>query len=121
MECWLLLMDAVASSPLGWLCAGVTTLFGVTMLCRAQSSPVHTAKVLLWSLLPSLLCVATLGAGVGLFVAMCLLCSAYLGDRELLPVGDRAVLITGKVLPVCRDKQNLPFLTSGQENFLSSG
>lgn len=114
-------MDAVASSPLGWLCAGVTTLFGVTMLCRAQSSPVHTAKVLLWSLLPSLLCVATLGAGVGLFVAMCLLCSAYLGDRELLPVGDRAVLITGKVLPVCRDKQNLPFLTSGQENFLSSG
>ncbi|XP_014730011.1 PREDICTED: estradiol 17-beta-dehydrogenase 2 [Sturnus vulgaris] len=90
-------MDALASSPLGWLCAGVTTLFGVTVLCVAQRSPVDRAKVLLCSLLPALLCVATLGAGEGLgvFVAMCLLCSACLGDRDLLPVGDRAVLITG--------------------------
>ncbi|KAM7040077.1 17-beta-hydroxysteroid dehydrogenase type 2 isoform 2-T3 [Acridotheres tristis] len=90
-------MDALASSPLGWLCAGVTTLFGVTVLWVAQRSPVDRAKVLLCSLLPALLCVATLGAGEGLgvFVAMCLLCSACLGDRDLLPVGDRAVLITG--------------------------
>ncbi|XP_041314883.1 17-beta-hydroxysteroid dehydrogenase type 2 [Pyrgilauda ruficollis] len=87
-------MDAAASSPLGWLCAGVTSLFGVTM---AQRSPLDKAKVLLCSLLPALLCVAALGAGEGLgvFVAMCLLCSACLGDRDLLPVGDRAVLITG--------------------------
>ncbi|XP_030811935.1 estradiol 17-beta-dehydrogenase 2 isoform X1 [Camarhynchus parvulus] len=87
-------MDAAASSPLGWLCARVTRLFGVTM---AQRSPLDKAKVLLCSLLPALLCVATLGAGQGLgvFVAMCLLCSVCLGDRDLLPVGDRAVLITG--------------------------
>ncbi|XP_064243115.1 17-beta-hydroxysteroid dehydrogenase type 2 isoform X1 [Passer domesticus] len=87
-------MDAAASSPLGWLCAAVTTLFGVTM---AQRSLLDRAKVLLCSLLPALLCVATLGAGEGLgvFVAMCLLCSVCLGDRDLLPVGDRAVLITG--------------------------
>ncbi|KAF2984215.1 hypothetical protein EK904_013350, partial [Melospiza melodia maxima] len=63
----------------------------------ARRSPLHRAKVLLCSLLPALLCVATLGAGQGLgvFVAMCLLCSVCLGDRDLLPVGDRAVLITG--------------------------
>ncbi|XP_039577250.1 17-beta-hydroxysteroid dehydrogenase type 2 isoform X1 [Passer montanus] len=87
-------MDAAASSPLGWLCAAVTALFGVTM---AQRSLLDRAKVLLCSLLPALLCVATLGAGEGLgvFVAMCLLCSVCLGDRDLLPVGDRAVLITG--------------------------
>ncbi|NXH50684.1 DHB2 dehydrogenase, partial [Dicaeum eximium] len=90
-------MDAAASSPLGWLCAGVTGLFGVTMLCPARGSALHKAKVLLCSLLPALLCVATLGAGEGLgvFVAMCLVCCAYRGDRDLLPVGDRAVLITG--------------------------
>ncbi|XP_009088996.1 17-beta-hydroxysteroid dehydrogenase type 2 [Serinus canaria] len=87
-------MDAAASSPLGWLCAGATRLFGVTM---AQSSLLDKAKVLLCSLLPALLCVATLGAGQGLgvFVAMCLVCSVCLGDRDLLPVADRAVLITG--------------------------
>lgn len=119
-------MDAAASSPLGWLCAGVTTLVGVTMLCTAQRSPQDRAKVLLWSLLPALLgllCVATLGAGggLGVFVAGCLLCSVYLADRDLLPVGDRAVVITGKVLPGHRTKQKLPLLTSGLENFLSSG
>ncbi|XP_059713404.1 17-beta-hydroxysteroid dehydrogenase type 2 [Haemorhous mexicanus] len=87
-------MDAAASSPLGWLCAGATRLFGVTM---AQRSLLDKAKVLLCSLLPALLCVATLGAGQGLgvFVAMCLVCSVCLGDRDLLPVADRAVLITG--------------------------
>lgn len=113
-------MDAAASSPLGWLCAGATRLFGVTM---AQSSLLDKAKVLLCSLLPALLCVAMLGAGQGLgvFVAMCLVCSVCLGDRDLLPVADRAVLITGKVLPGHRNEQNLPFLTSGLENFLSSG
>ncbi|KAM4767404.1 17-beta-hydroxysteroid dehydrogenase type 2 isoform 2-T2 [Cyanocitta cristata] len=93
-------MDALASSPLGWLCAGISALAGVTMLCTAQRSPQDKAKVLLWSLLPALLgllCVATLGAGggLGVFVAVCLVCSASLADRERLPVGDRAVLITG--------------------------
>ncbi|XP_010401801.3 17-beta-hydroxysteroid dehydrogenase type 2 [Corvus cornix cornix] len=93
-------MDALASSPLGWLCAGVSTLVGVTMLCTAQRSPQDKAKVLLWSLLPALLgllCVAPLGAGggLGVFVAVCLVCSVCLADRELLPVGDRAVFITG--------------------------
>ncbi|XP_068059218.1 17-beta-hydroxysteroid dehydrogenase type 2 isoform X2 [Anomalospiza imberbis] len=87
-------MDAAASSPLGWLCTGVTTLFGVPL---AQRSPLGKAKVLLCSLLPALLCVATLGAGggLGVFVAVCLVCSVCLGHRDLLPVADRAVLITG--------------------------
>lgn len=112
-------MDAAASIPLGWLCAGVTALFGVTALCRAHRSPLGRAKALLWSLLPALLGVGTLGAGggLGVFVAVCLLCSVCLGDRDLLPVGDRAVLITGKALPGRRSEQDLPLLTSGLENF----
>ncbi|KAM6380572.1 17-beta-hydroxysteroid dehydrogenase type 2 [Pluvialis apricaria] len=93
-------MDVLAGSPLGWLCVGVTALFGVTVLCTAKRSPVEKAKVLVWSLLPAslgLLCVAPLGAGGGLvvFCAVSLLSSAYLGGRALLPVGDKAVLITG--------------------------
>ncbi|XP_032556961.1 estradiol 17-beta-dehydrogenase 2 isoform X1 [Chiroxiphia lanceolata] len=93
-------MDALASSPLGWLCAGVTALFGVTALCTAQRSPMDKANVLLWSLLPALLgllCVALLGATGGLvvFLATCLISSTYLGGQILLPVGDKAVLVTG--------------------------
>ncbi|XP_010119163.1 PREDICTED: estradiol 17-beta-dehydrogenase 2-like, partial [Chlamydotis macqueenii] len=93
-------MDALASSPLGWLCAGVTALFGVTVICMAKRSLVEKANVLVWSLLPvllGLLCVAVLGAGGGLavFCTLSLLSSAYLGGHALLPVGDRAVLITG--------------------------
>lgn len=106
-------MDAAAGGALGWLCAGVTTLFGVTALYTAQRSP----KVLLWSLPAALVCVGTLGAGggLGVFVAVCLFCSLCPGDGDLLPVGDRAVLITGKGAA----KQNLPLPASGLENFLS--
>ncbi|NWX73761.1 DHB2 dehydrogenase, partial [Alca torda] len=93
-------MDALASSPLGWLCVGVTVLFGMTLLCMAKKSPAEKAKVLVRSLLPTslgLLCVAALGAGGGLvvFCAVSLVSSTYLGGRMLLPVGDKAVLITG--------------------------
>ncbi|GAB0195467.1 17-beta-hydroxysteroid dehydrogenase type 2 [Grus japonensis] len=93
-------MDALASSPLGWLCVGVTVFFGVTVLRTTKRSLVEKGNVLLWSLLPALLgllCVATLGAGGGLvvFCAVCLVSSVYLGGRVLLPVGDKAVLITG--------------------------
>ncbi|XP_005234848.1 17-beta-hydroxysteroid dehydrogenase type 2 isoform X2 [Falco peregrinus] len=92
-------MDALAGSPLGWLCVGITALFGVTILCRAKRSLAGKANVLAWSLLPvllGLLCMATLGAGRGLVAcAACLISSMYLGSRELLPVGDKAVLITG--------------------------
>ncbi|XP_076204942.1 17-beta-hydroxysteroid dehydrogenase type 2 [Aptenodytes patagonicus] len=93
-------MDALAGSPLGWLCVGVTLLFGVTLLCMAKRSSAEKANVLVWSLLPALLgllCVAALGAGGGLvvFCATSLVSSVYLGGRVLLPVGDKAVLITG--------------------------
>ncbi|NXV46891.1 DHB2 dehydrogenase, partial [Uria aalge] len=93
-------MDALASSPLGWLCVGVAVLFGMAVLCVAKKSPAEKAKVLVRSLLPTslgLLCVAVLGAGGGLvvFCAVSLVSSAYLGGRMLLPVGDKAVLITG--------------------------
>ncbi|XP_063188730.1 17-beta-hydroxysteroid dehydrogenase type 2 [Chroicocephalus ridibundus] len=93
-------MDALAGSPLGWLCVGVTVLFGMTVLCMAKKSPAEKAKALVQSLLPAslgLLCVAALGAGGGLvvFCAVSLVFSAYLGGRMLLPVGDKAVLITG--------------------------
>ncbi|XP_009816199.1 17-beta-hydroxysteroid dehydrogenase type 2 [Gavia stellata] len=93
-------MDALAGSPFGWLCVGVTMLFGATVLCIAKRSPAAKANVLVWSLLAALLgllCVATLGAGGGLvvFCAMSLISSVYLGSRVLLPVGDKAVLITG--------------------------
>lgn len=103
-------MDALAGSPLGWLGVAVTVLFGVTVLCTAKRSPVEKAKVLVWSLLPAslgLLCVATLGAGGGLLVvcAVSLVSSTYLGGRALLPVGDKAVLITGKVLQTYSGRQ----------------
>ncbi|TRZ25302.1 hypothetical protein HGM15179_001799 [Zosterops borbonicus] len=88
-------MDAAAGSALGWLCAGVTITFvGVTALCRA---PLGRAKVLLWSFSAALVCAGALGAagGLGGFVAVCLVCSLCPGNGDLLPVGDRAVLITG--------------------------
>ncbi|XP_010285389.1 PREDICTED: estradiol 17-beta-dehydrogenase 2 [Phaethon lepturus] len=93
-------MDALASSPVGWLCVGVTVLFGVTVLCVAKRSLAEKANVLVWSLLAALLgllCLAALGAGGGLavFCTVSLVSSACLGGRALLPVGDRAVLITG--------------------------
>lgn len=118
-----LLMDASTSNLLGWLCVGVTTLFGVSVFYTAKRSPAEKANLLLWSLLPTLLgllCVAMLGTAGGLvvFCTMCLL-SVYLGNRALLPVGDKAVLITGRVLQTCSGKQKLAFLTSGMENFVS--
>ncbi|KAM4640131.1 17-beta-hydroxysteroid dehydrogenase type 2 isoform 2-T2 [Amazona ochrocephala] len=93
-------MDALADSPLGWLCVGITALFGVTVFCTAKRSPVGKENVLVWSLLPALLgllCVAMLGTGEGLvvFCASCLVSSMYLSSTVLLPVSDKAVLITG--------------------------
>ncbi|OPJ78172.1 estradiol 17-beta-dehydrogenase 2 [Patagioenas fasciata monilis] len=93
-------MDALASSPLGWLYVGVTTLFGVTMLIVAKRSLIEKRNMLVWSLLPialALLCAATLGAagGLGVLCAMSIISAVYLGARTMLPVGDKAVLITG--------------------------
>uniref|UniRef100_A0A8D0F039 Hydroxysteroid 17-beta dehydrogenase 2 n=1 Tax=Strix occidentalis caurina TaxID=311401 RepID=A0A8D0F039_STROC len=120
-------MDALPSSPLGWLCTGITLLFGVTVLCMAKRSPVEKADVLVWRLLPALLgllCAATLGAGGGLvvFCAVCLVSSAYLGVRALLPVDDKAVLITGLwgvvnnagILGIPADAELLPMSTYRQ-------
>uniref|UniRef100_A0A8B9ZCQ8 Hydroxysteroid 17-beta dehydrogenase 2 n=1 Tax=Buteo japonicus TaxID=224669 RepID=A0A8B9ZCQ8_9AVES len=97
---WITFFPPTCCGPFGWFCAGVTVLFGVTLLCVAKRSPVEKANVLVWRLLPvllGLLCVATLGAAEGLvvFCGTCLISSAYLGSRALLPVGDKAVLITG--------------------------
>lgn len=96
-------MDALAASPLGWLCMGVTVLFGATVLRMAKRSPVEKGSMLLWSLLPALLgllCGSVLGACGGLlvFCGVCLISSMYLGGTAPLPVGDKAVLVTGKVL-----------------------
>ncbi|XP_065590305.1 17-beta-hydroxysteroid dehydrogenase type 2 [Cyrtonyx montezumae] len=87
-------MDALPSSPLGWLCVAITVLFG---LCLAKRS--CEAHVLLQSVLPALLgllCVAVLGMcwGLAVFCSAWLGCSVYLGMGPL-PVGDKAVLITG--------------------------
>ncbi|XP_039931238.1 17-beta-hydroxysteroid dehydrogenase type 2 isoform X1 [Hirundo rustica] len=87
-------MDAAAGSALRWLCAGVTALLGVSVLRTAQGSRLGRAKALLWSLLAAWLCAGALAAG-GVLVAVCLWCSVRPGDADLLPVGDRAVLITG--------------------------
>ncbi|XP_009681219.2 17-beta-hydroxysteroid dehydrogenase type 2 [Struthio camelus] len=94
-------MDALgADSSLGWLCVGVTALFGATVLCMAKRSQVDAAKVLVWTLLPALLgllCSATLSTcgGLVVFLAVCLVSSLYLGAGAALPVGDKAVLVTG--------------------------
>ncbi|NXJ08780.1 DHB2 dehydrogenase, partial [Odontophorus gujanensis] len=87
-------MDALPSSPLGWLCVAITVLFG---LCLAKRS--CEAHVLLQSVLPALLgllCMAVLGMcwGLAVFCGVWLCCSVYLGMGPL-PVGDKAVLITG--------------------------
>ncbi|XP_068007007.1 17-beta-hydroxysteroid dehydrogenase type 2 [Melanerpes formicivorus] len=92
-------MDALTSNLLEWLCVGVTILFGVTVFYTTKRSPAEKANLLVWRLLPTLLgllCVAMLGTGGGLvvFCTMCLI-FVYLGSRALLPVGDKAVLITG--------------------------
>lgn len=113
-----LAMDALADSPLGWLCVGITALFGVTVFCTAKRSPVGKENVLVWSLLPALLgllCVAMLGTGEGLvvFCASCLVSSMYLSSTVLLPVSDKAVLITGRVLQACFGKQNWLFSQVG--------
>ncbi|XP_021264537.1 estradiol 17-beta-dehydrogenase 2 isoform X1 [Numida meleagris] len=88
------MMDALPSSPLGWLCVAIIVLFG---LCLAKRS--CKAHVLLQSVLPALLgllCVAVLGTcwGLVVFCSTWLSCLAYLGAGSL-PVGDKAVLITG--------------------------
>ncbi|XP_025915681.1 estradiol 17-beta-dehydrogenase 2 [Apteryx rowi] len=94
-------MDALgAGSSLGWLYAGVMALFGATVLRAAKRSQVDAAGALAWTLLPAslgLLSCAALGACGGLvaFAAACLVSSAYLGAGAVLPVGDKAVLITG--------------------------
>uniref|UniRef100_A0A8C3GIP7 Hydroxysteroid 17-beta dehydrogenase 2 n=1 Tax=Cairina moschata TaxID=8855 RepID=A0A8C3GIP7_CAIMO len=93
-------MDALAASPLGWLCMGVTVLFGATVLRMAKRSLVEKGSMLLWSLLPALLgllCGSVLGAYGGLlvFCGVCLVSSMYLGGTAPLPVGDKAVLVTG--------------------------
>lgn len=90
-------MDALPSSPWGWLCVAIPVLFG---LCLAKRS--CRAHMLLRSVLPALfglLCVVMLGTCWGLivFCSTWLSCSAYL-DAGPLPVGDKAVLITGKGL-----------------------
>ncbi|XP_042677659.1 17-beta-hydroxysteroid dehydrogenase type 2 [Centrocercus urophasianus] len=87
-------MDVLPSSPLGWLCVAVPVLFG---LCLAKRR--YKAHVLLRIVLPALLgllCVAVLGMCWGLivFCSTWLSCSVYL-DAGPLPVGDKAVLITG--------------------------
>ncbi|KAM4894509.1 17-beta-hydroxysteroid dehydrogenase type 2 [Sylvia borin] len=97
-------MDAAAGRALGWLCAAVTTLLGVTTLllgvtalCGARRSPLGRGEALLWSLPAAGLCAGGLGvaAGLGVVVAVCLWRCVCPGDSDLLPVGDRAVLITG--------------------------
>ncbi|NXL92048.1 DHB2 dehydrogenase, partial [Alectura lathami] len=87
-------MDALTGSPSGWLCMALTVLLGLYVAKRSRKT-----SVLLWSLLPAvlgLLCAAVLGACWGPLV----LCGTWLGCRVylgtgLLPVGDKAVLITG--------------------------
>lgn len=105
-------MDALASTPLGWLYVGVTALFGVTVLFVAKRSPMEKRTVLVWSLLPAalaLLCAAALGAagGLGALCAVSVASAVYLGGRTMLPVGDKAVLITGELLHVGSGDQKL--------------
>lgn len=90
-------MDVLPSSALGWLCVAIPVLFG---LCLAKRR--YKAHVLLQIVLPALLgllCVAVLGTCWGLivFCSTWLSCLVYL-DAGPLPVGDKAVLITGKGL-----------------------
>ncbi|XP_019475359.1 estradiol 17-beta-dehydrogenase 2 isoform X2 [Meleagris gallopavo] len=87
-------MDVLPSSALGWLCVAIPVLFG---LCLAKRR--YKAHVLLQIVLPALLgllCVAVLGTCWGLivFCSTWLSCLVYL-DAGPLPVGDKAVLITG--------------------------
>jgi len=122
-------MDALAGSPLGWLCVGVTVLFGVAVLHLAKWSPSEQARMLVWSLLPAwlgLLCVAVLGAGGGLAMlcaaalAVALASAACRGSGAMLPVGDKAVLVTGKV-PWARARAETGFSHKGDGKLCALG
>ncbi|ELW62961.1 estradiol 17-beta-dehydrogenase 2 [Tupaia chinensis] len=87
---------SIFSSETGWLCLAVTAVLGGTVLCKCKSSG--------W--LGSCICLAGLWGGACLlslslfwgfilFSALCFLIYTRLSGQELLPVDQKAVLVTG--------------------------
>ncbi|XP_066205430.1 17-beta-hydroxysteroid dehydrogenase type 2 isoform X2 [Saccopteryx leptura] len=85
-------------SETAWLCLAVTAALGGLVLCKLQQSPGQVGrKVVCLACLWGGVCLLSLSLfwGLLLFSLSCFLLYIYLSGQELLPVDQKAVLITG--------------------------
>uniref|UniRef100_A0A674JDQ2 Estradiol 17-beta-dehydrogenase 2 n=1 Tax=Terrapene triunguis TaxID=2587831 RepID=A0A674JDQ2_9SAUR len=112
-------MDTYISiaDPSVLLCLSMTAAFGIITFYKTKKNQVEKkcifARGLLLLLLLGILCFATLKSYVGLilFSMACLICYIYLSVQTMLPVDNKAVLITGKREHAKFGKSNLPHET----------
>ncbi|XP_073164152.1 17-beta-hydroxysteroid dehydrogenase type 2 isoform X3 [Lepidochelys kempii] len=96
-------MDTYISTadPSVLFCLGVTAAFGIITFYKVKKNQVEKKRIfardLLVLLLLEILCFVTLKSYVGLilFSMACLICYIYLPVQTMLPVDNKAVLITG--------------------------
>lgn len=86
-------------SETAWLCLAVTAALGGLILCQLKKSPGQVGRkvvclVGLWG--GACLLSLSLFWGLVLFSLSCFLLHIYLSGQEMLPVDQKAVLITGK-------------------------
>ncbi|XP_075392858.1 17-beta-hydroxysteroid dehydrogenase type 2 [Tenrec ecaudatus] len=91
-------MNTSVPEPAAWLCLAVVAVLAGTVVCKFKKSPRQvgskaTYLVGLWG--AACLLLMPFYCGVLLFVLSCFLLLAYLYGQELLPVDQKAVLITG--------------------------
>lgn len=91
-------MGTFFSEP-GWLCLTVTALLGGTILCKLKTSPGQVGRKVvclagLWG--GAYLISLSLFWGLVLFSLLYFVMYTYFSGQELLPVDQKAVLITGK-------------------------
>ncbi|XP_050778973.1 17-beta-hydroxysteroid dehydrogenase type 2 isoform X3 [Gopherus flavomarginatus] len=96
-------MDTYISTadPSVLLCLGMTAAFGIITFYKAKKNQVEkrciSARGLLLLFLLEILCFVMLKSYVGLilFSMACLICNIYVSVQTMLPVDNKAVLITG--------------------------
>ncbi|XP_030438063.1 estradiol 17-beta-dehydrogenase 2 [Gopherus evgoodei] len=96
-------MDTYISTadPSVLLCLGMTAAFGIITFYKAKKNQVEkrciSARGLLLLFLLEILCFVMLKSYIGLilFSMACLICNIYLSVQTMLPVDNKAVLITG--------------------------
>nr|XP_020727940.1 estradiol 17-beta-dehydrogenase 2 isoform X3 [Odocoileus virginianus texanus] len=108
-------MGTFFSDP-GWLCLTVTALLGGTILCKLKTSPGQVGRkvvclVGLWG--GAYLISLSLFWGLVLFSLLYFVMYTYFSGQELLPVDQKAVLITG-LWAVINNAGVLGFPTDGE-------